>query len=360
MTAYIEKGDAELLRLSLDKPVGGSGVASVDVILVELTTTDGMLGRGLSYVLGSSGILPLAVARNMISSFVNNKPIQHPENLSRNILKTFNRTGLGPNMIGLAAIDTAMWDLYATLLDCPVGIAMGGDFREVKVYGSGGFNTDQSPDEVAIQARKYIDSGVSAVKVRVSGQRSDELVLEAVSDAIGDRADLMLDANEKCDLASATRLVELSKNFGVLFLEEPLPAGDIFGYRSLASNNNGIISLGEHLQGLSEAKIFMADHLCSVMQPDLAMMGGLTESLKVARFAETTGVSVSPHFLPNIFVHLAAASPSITWLEDFPLLEVLFRDQTTYDKNGNLSLPKEPGLGIKWNEEAIIQYKVDL
>jgi L-alanine-DL-glutamate epimerase-like enolase superfamily enzyme len=359
MMEEIQTAVAALWRLELKKAVGGSGVNSVEIIVVDLKTNAGLTGRGFSYVLGSTGHTAAIAARELIANFIIKKPLPHPESLAREIRQSFNRTGRGPNSIAQAAVDTAIWDLYAKSLNCSVGIAMGGKVREIPVYGSGGFNTIQSPEEAAEQARSYIEQGVKAVKPRVAGNRKDEKVIEAVSYTIEDRADLMLDANEKCDQTSAIRLLEIARSHNALFVEEPLPAQNLPGYRQISARTSCAIALGEHLQGVTEAYPFMADGICNIIQPDLAMMGGLTECLRIARYAEILGISVAPHFLPHVFIHLAAAAPNVTWLEDFPLLEPLFGNPQAFNSNGMLKLKTLPGLGLEWDEDAEKQYKVD-
>ena len=355
----IQKTTAELWHVKLETAVGGSGVNSVDVIVVDLETKAGLMSRGFSYVLSSSGRATTIAAREQLANFVTQTPLKHPELLAEEIRNSFNRTGRGPNAIAQAAIDTAIWDLYAKSLDCSVGIAMGGKARNVPVYGSGGFNTIQSPEEAANQAQSYLKRGVKAVKPRVAGNHKDEKVIETVKRVIGNEADLMLDANEKCDQSSALRLLEMACSHNVLFVEEPLPAHNLSGYRQIASRSTCAIALGEHLQGVTEAHPFMDDRICSMIQPDLAMMGGLTECLRLTRYAEILGISVAPHFLPHIFVHLAAVSPNVTWLEDFPLLEPIFGNPQTFDTNGSMTLSTLPGLGLEWDPDASKRYKVD-
>ena len=359
MAKEIQVATANLWQLVLKNAVGGSGVNAVDIIVVDLKTGDGLEGRGFSYVLGSSGKTATNAAREIIKDFLIKKTLTHPESLAREIRQSFNRTGRGPNAIAHAAIDTAAWDLYAKSLNCPVGIAMGGSEREVPVYGSGGFNTKQNPDEAAQQALSYLELGVKAVKPRVSGTRKDEKIIEAVRYAIGDKADLMLDANEKCDQTTAIRLLEIAHSHNALFVEEPLPAHSIEGYRQISAKSSCAIAAGEHLQGITEASPFLMNGICNIIQPDLAMMGGLTESLRLARCAEILDISVAPHFLPNVFIHLAIAMPNVVWLEDFPLLEPIFGNPETFDASGMLKLNGLPGLGLNWDENAEKRFKVD-
>ena len=168
----------------------------------------------------------------------------------------------------------------------------------------------------------------------------------------------MLDANERCDLCRAQWLVEESAKAGVLFVEEPLAADNVDGYRKLAASSPVAIATGEHLQGSKQGAVFVKEGLCSVIQPDLAMMGGLTECWRLTQLAEHCGIDVAPHFLPSIFIHLAAASPNLTWLEHFPLLEPLFKEPRMMDDHGNMSLPETPGIGIEWADGAREEFLV--
>ena len=90
------------------------------------------------------------------------------------------------------------------------------------------------------------------------------------------------------------------------------------------------------------------------------MMGGITECLRVAQLAEHYGMTVTPHFLPSLFIHLAAASPAVGWLEDFPLLEPLFVDLPEMNSNGMMSLNETmPGHGMRWAPGAREEYRVE-
>jgi L-alanine-DL-glutamate epimerase-like enolase superfamily enzyme len=272
--------------------------------------------------------------------------------------QSLNRTGKGLSYIGLAALDVALWDLYAKSLDLPLGVAMGGTGRAVKVYGSGGFRVGQDPDEAAETAKLYLDSGITLLKPRVAGGPSDLPLLNRVRDVLGNTGFMAVDTNEKTTATSARWLARIAQDYRLLFVEEPLSAHDLGGYRSLALTGGITIATGEHLQGLDEAYPFLVGQLCQIIQPDLAMMGGLTECLRVARMAEAMGIEVSPHFLPNLFVHLAAAAPNVTWLEDFPLLEPLFGSPRTFDDTGQLSMPGTPGHGLSWASGARESFRV--
>ncbi|MEK9644315.1 MAG: enolase C-terminal domain-like protein, partial [Alphaproteobacteria bacterium] len=117
------------------------------------------------------------------------------------------------------------------------------------------------------------------------------------------------------------------------------------------------IATGEHHQGAVELGPLMEARAVSVVQPDLAMMGGLTECLRVAQIAEHYNLVVSPHFLPSLFIHVAAAAPAIRWMEDFPLLEPLFDDPAGMDGDGNIAPPDAPGHGLVWADGARKEFR---
>lgn len=341
------RAEAALVRHRLAAPVGGSGVAAIDLVLVTLTDSDGVQGIGFTYVLGGAGgEVVLAAAREQIAQHVRGKAAVPPAALWRRIASTFNRTGLGPNYLALAAIDLAAWDLEARARGVPLAVAVGGTARAVPVYGSGGFTAGQSPQAAAAVAVDHARRGLRAVKPRVRGERADLAVIDAVRAAIPDHVHVMVDANERCDLAAARWLLAAARDRGVLFVEEPVPASSLEGYRALAASGGAAMAAGEHLQGRTAFLPFLAERLVSVIQPDLAMAGGLTPILEIAAVADAFGVAMAPHFLPGLFVQLAAACPAVSWLEEFPLLEPLFEGWPQVAADGTLAPTTAPGHGL--------------
>lgn len=331
---------------------GGSGVAEVDVITCDLIADDGVEGFGFSYAIGGRGVAAVKALDLIGREIVLNSPVEHPEVTWRRMKAACNRTGRGPNFVGLAALDVALWDLHAKRLGLPLGVAMGGALRPVPAYGSGGYHPNQGEDAIADQILRHREQGFKAVKLRLSGRPGDIKSIEATRSHMGSDQWLMVDMNEKGNLTTARALISAVLANGGLFVEEPLPAYDLEGYQSLTRAFPGAIATGEHLQGCEAALPFLKDGMCGVIQPDLAMMGGLTETLRLSRLAEAFGVEVMPHFLPGLFVHLAAAAPNVTWLEDFPLLEPLLDGVPEADSNGMLTAGAAPGHGLSLSAAA--------
>jgi len=354
----IAKASASLWRYPLSGATGGSGITAVDVIVADLETADGVTGTGFSYVLGGSGAIVVAMATDLIDRFVSGSVLSAPAALWRRLAASLNRLGRGPGYLAIAAIDVAAWDLHAKRLGVPLGIALGGEARAVPVYGSGGFGPLQAPEDAVEQALRYAEKGCGAVKLRLSGRAADIARLEAVASALPAGVRMMADVNEKCDLLQATWLANECGAFNLLWLEEPLPADDLAGYAALAASSPVPLATGEHHQGLVELAPFFQQECCTVVQPDLAMGGGITEALRVAHIAEHYGLVVAPHFLPSLFVHLAAAAPSIRWMEHFPLLEPLFDNPVDMDATGQIAPSGDSGHGLRWAEGARAEFLV--
>ncbi|MCS6932557.1 MAG: hypothetical protein NZM27_10135, partial [Acetobacteraceae bacterium] len=237
-----------------------------------------------------------------------------------------------------------------------LAVALGGEARAVPVYASGGFRPGESPGAAAETAVRAAGRGYRGVKPRVNAERQDEKLIERVAGILPPGVELMLDANEKGDLARAPRLLAAAAAHGALFVEEPLPAHLLPAWRSLRAGAPCALAGGEHLQTMAEVLPFLSEGLVGVVQPDLAMMGGLSPCLAVAEVAAAFGIAVSPHFLPGLFVHLAAAAPAVTWLEDLPLIEPVFVGWPEMTKDGLLSPREAPGHGLSLAEDALRRF----
>ena len=133
----------------------------------------------------------------------------------------------------------------------------------------------QSLDAAAAQA--FRDDSTAEFR------KADAQKIRAVRRGLPDHIDIAVDVTEKCDLPRAKWLANECAAHNILWLEEPLPAHDFDGFAALARNSPVPIATGEHLQGQLEFAPYLKAGLMAVAQPDLAMMGGLTECLRTAQ-----------------------------------------------------------------------------
>jgi L-alanine-DL-glutamate epimerase-like enolase superfamily enzyme len=353
---------AELWRYPMDPPMGNS--TSCDVVVTTLTARDGQTGMGFAHVIMGKDDLPLLAAKDQLERLVVGQELTHPQQLWRRIVASFGRNpnilrlGWGPHVAALASIDVAAWDLYAKSLGVPIGVAMGGAPRRVAVYGGEGFERMQSLEDAKEAAAMHMRAGARGIKIRGNCTPYDRKLLQACAEVLDGKMDLMIDVNQTGTLASASRTLHYAAEFGVRFVEEPLPVTYTAGYEELSRTSPAPIAMGENLRGAPEAAPFVINRWCSLIQPDLAQMGGLTECLRVAQLAEHCNLEVAPHFLPGIFIQLAAAVPHLTWLEDHPTIEGIFSEQPRMEPDGYMTLPAAPGHGLVLSDDARAEFKI--
>lgn len=352
--ATIRSVDIDVVELKFDKPLGGSGVAGVDIIVADIRDNEGRAGLGFSYIIGGGpGRWIAERARTLAGQFLLGKPLGDPAAHWAEINKSFNRTGGGPNLVALAALDVGLWDLAAVVDGVPLCTALGGSAASVPIYASGGFGPGAAPEASADLAREYAARGFHGVKPRVNARPEDEETIAAVRAAVGDNFALMVDVNEKGDVDRAARLLACAGDYGVAFVEEPLPSDDPVGYRRLGQlAKRAPIATGEHLQGIDRFAMAIADGFVRYIQPDLAMAGGLTPCREVARRAAAAGIDIAPHFLPGLFVHLSGASSNTLLLEQFPLIEPAFEGWPEVAADGTMRPTDAPGHGLRRRKAA--------
>ncbi len=358
MHSKIDRAEIEHLLYRLPGAVGGSGVTAVDVFVVDLECASGAAGWGFSYSLRGGANAVSGAAAELLDKFVLGHSAEAPLATWRQMNAWLNRIGRGVHYLAMAAIDLAMWDLHAKQRKISLALALGGRPRAVPVYGSGGYQPTQSPEAAAEIAKAQAAAGFPLVKLRLNGDRNDIGRIAAVRAALPAGVDIAADANEKCDLARARWLAKICADHGLLWLEEPLPAMDYAGYAALARGAPIALATGEHLQGVGECMPLIAARSCAIVQPDFAAMGGISECLRLCHIAEAHGLTAAPHFLPALFVHLAAAAPNVTWLEDFPLLEPIFDIDVRIDERRRMQPGPRPGHGLILSDAARKEYRV--
>ena len=141
------------------------------------------------------------------------------------------------------------------------------------------------------------------------------------------------------------------------WLEEPLPAEDVAGHRQLREHTTIPVAVGESMYHLAQFREYLERGACSIVQPDVARIGGITPWVKVAHMAEGFNVPVCPHFLMELHVSLCAAVPNAAWVEYIPQLDDITTSRIRVEQ-GYAYPPESPGLGIAWDWPAIAKRQV--
>lgn len=358
MTA-LEHVSSRLVRLPLGAARGGSGATEVQLALVAVRDADGVEGTGFTYSLGPGA----RAARALVDELAADRVVGlDPLDWARTwheLWAVTHRLGRGVALAAISALDIAVWDLRARRAGLPLYRLLGAQRERVPIYGSGRATHQMSTDELVDGALAYVEEGYRAVKLRAGalGAERDLARVAAVREAVGADVRIMVDCNERFDAATALWLGRELEGLGVHWLEEPLIADDAAGHARLADRLRIPIAVGEHLQGRFEFADYLRRGAASVLQPDAPLMGGVSEWCRVCTLADAHGASISPHFLPELHVQLAAASRPCTYLEHFPLIDDLLAERIEVEA-GEAIPPRRPGHGIAWDEDALARFAV--
>lgn len=342
---------ARVLRVPLRRP-WGPDVPCVHVIVVEVTTDDGATGIGFSWTptVGASAVQ--ALIDDECTRYVVGGPAD-PEVVWDPLWRHLHEAGSGGiTTIAMAGVDLALWDLRCRRYGAGLTDLLGRRRDSVEVYGSG-VNLHYSLDELVEQAQRWVEAGHRAVKIKVGRPGLDEDVerVAAVRRVIGPGRRLMIDANQRWDLATAHRAIGALSRFDLSWVEEPLLADATWAYARLRAAVDVPIALGENVHTIHRFRDLLDAAACDIVQPNVVRVGGVTPFLRIAALARAYGVTLAPHLLPELSGQLALSLPEPTLVEDvedasFAALGCLAAPSGVTMTGGRLTADTGPGLGI--------------
>ncbi len=270
----------------------------------------------------------------------------------------------GVAAMAISAVDNALWDLKARLLDLPLFKLLGAAHDAVPVYGSGGFTT-YSIERLQEQLGGWVAEGIPRVKMKIGTHPEDDLHrVRAARHAIGTNAELFVDANgaysRKQALSQAERFAEL----GVTWFEEPVSADDLEGLRLMRDRAPAImdIAAGEYGYDLPYFRRMLDAGAVDVLQADATRCGGVTGFLRVAALAAAHCLELSAHCAPSLHAHACAAVMPLRNLEyfyDHVRIEHMLFDGALTPVGGALHPdPARPGFGLDFKRADAERYAV--
>ena len=339
-------------RIPLRRP-WGPDVTDVRVIAVTVTASDGASGYGFSWTptIGSEAVR--AVLDHDLAPFVVGLPAE-PEIWDTVWARLHEAGGSGITTIALAGLDLALWDLAARRDGRSITEHLGARHESLPVYGSG-VNLHYSLPELVAQAGRWVAAGCVGVKIKV-GQPDlvDDLErIAAVRDVIGPSRLLMVDANQRWDLPTATRAAAAFEGLGLAWLEEPLRAEDLASHVTLRERTSVPIAVGENLHTAARFAEYLDAGGADIVQPNIVRVGGITPFLRIARLAEERGVPLHPHLLPELSAQVALALGAESLIEDvedagFAQLGALDASSPVSIEHGAVRSAGLPGLGMRF------------
>ena len=278
-------------------------------------------------------------------------------------------------------LDLALWDLVGKIANQPCWKLLGGLSDRVRAYASSG--TLREPQALADAAEAYLARGFTAMKIRFhrGDWRHDVKALEAVRARIGTHMELMVDCNQgwrlpqdtyaPWSLKDAVTVARELERLGIYWMEEPLHRGDREGMRRLRDMTDLRIAGGEMTRELYEFRDLIAEGALDVLQPDAALVGGITGLRRVGHMAADHNLIFTPHTWTNGMGVMANAQ-LVAGMADAPFVEFPYDppewglDRRDYmmgsplevDPEGSMVMPDRPGLGYELAEDLLAKTRI--
>jgi L-alanine-DL-glutamate epimerase-like enolase superfamily enzyme len=326
-----------------------------ETVLVTIRCSDGSAGTGYTYTIGTGGSSIVALLHDHLAPRLIGRDPAEYEAIWRDLFFHTHATAVGAiTSLALAAVDTALWDRNTRVAKLPLWQAAGGAKPRTRTYTTEGGWLHLSEQELVEQTLQARAAGFKGAKIKVGRPylAEDARRLESVRHAMGDDFEIMVDANQGFTLSEAIRRAHAFEPLRLAWLEEPMPAENMAAHQRLCAASTVPIAVGESMYHPAQFAEYLKADACSIVQADVARIGGITPWLKVAHLAEAMNVSICPHFLMELHVSLCAAVPNASWLEYIPQLDSLTGSQVRIEEGFALA-PMEPGIGIDWDWDAV-------
>jgi L-alanine-DL-glutamate epimerase-like enolase superfamily enzyme len=272
------------------------------------------------------------------------------------------RAGLAS--MAISAVDSALWDLKARLLNLPLVQLLGAVRSALPVYGSGGF-TNYSDAQLERQLADWVEQGIPRVKMKIGlGPKTDLKRVKAARKAIGAETELYVDANSAYQVREALWFMEAAVADGVSWMEQPISPDDLEGLRWLRDRAPAAIEIadGEYGHDLAYFRRMLEAGAVDVLMPDATRCGGLTGFLKTATLCEAYSRPLSSHCAPSLHLHAGCALPGMRHAEyfhDHARLELMLFDGAARAERGEIRPDlARPGLGIEFKRADAEKYVV--
>lgn len=370
MSGTIKSVQARTIKVPLANPIAFSTrrIDARHYTLVRIECSDGTVGRGFCHGGTSYGGLATDAIRHLFRSRLIGQDPHCTEAIWQDLYQDSLLNGrAGAVMRALSAVDVALWDRNARSVGLPLWRYMGSYQREtVPAYGSGGYYVAGGPDEVREEIARHMAAGFTAVKIKVGGASpaDDAIRVAAAREVLGPDGKLLLDANNAWkDLPSALDALTPLLPYRPFLIEEPFGPEDVANHRRLADALPITVATGEIAAGRYSMSELIQRGGVTLLQPDVAVCGGITEWRRIAAMAASLGVPVASHSFHHLNVHLIASTPNGMFVEYFPDHSIMpfgrVVDRELDVRNGELVLPRGPGLGFDFDRGALKEFAID-
>ena len=353
---------ATLHRIPVEMPLLKDKVWTV-IVFVAVETDQGITGYGLTRAAQRFG------AREFINReaapFLRGKNPVETERIWHQLYTTFNpRAQTGMWSSAVSAIDIALWDIKGKYYKEPVWRLLGGAQNPVPAYVTFGLK-QYTKEQLVEVAKSCVAQGAHRLKMVVAVDPENPSVdaerVQAVREAVGEKVELMIDANYLFSFNRALELCKLVEPYRITWFEEPVYQNDAHLLADLRRHTSIPIAAGQNEGHRFRHRELIVNRAVDIVQPNVCSVGGYTEAVKVAALAQAFNLPIAngggwPHH--NMHLHAAMANG---WRVEFhvdmwKVGEAIYQNPPA-PKDDWVTLAETPGLGLEPRLEALKEYE---
>jgi L-alanine-DL-glutamate epimerase-like enolase superfamily enzyme len=341
---------------------------TVSLNLVHIHTTAGLtgIGWGGGTLAGRPGEITSALVEHYKPALIGEDPFRY-RRLWESMWqpKIVGRRGISTQV--LSGIDIALWDLMGKALNTPVYKLLGGYATRIPAYIAGGYYEEgKGLKELAQEMETNLELGAKAIKMKIGGVPINDDVerVRVVRETIGPQIKLLVDANNAYTAYQAIDIARKIERYDVFWFEEPVAPDDYRGHAQVARATSIPVATGENEYTRYGFRDLIAHEAAAILNADAQVLGGITEFMQVAALAAAHDLHIAPHGAQEVHIHVVTAIANGLILEVYretvdPLRGQIFTEPLRVDKEGYVTAPDRPGLGIEPNYELLERYRVN-
>jgi L-alanine-DL-glutamate epimerase-like enolase superfamily enzyme len=360
---------------------------AITYLWVRIHTDAGIIGLGETY---PNAEVEAAIVHSRLAAALLGKDPTAIDRLWADMFLAVSYSGWGgAEMRAMSAVDIALWDLMGKVTDQPIYKLLGGASRpSIRIYNTCYDRVDFTREPVRL-AEELLASNVRAMKIwpfdpiaketggnHISAEQLKRAIepLRLIREEFGDSIDVAIEFHGFWNLPSAIRIAAALEPYKPMWLEEVLPQDNLAAYAELARSTPIPLCLSERLMTRWGFRELLENRAASVIMPDIAWCGGISECKKIASMSETYYLPIAPHNCGGPVLHFATAHVSANVTNLFIMESVrrhyreeyegLVTDTLMPGPNGELPMPPGPGLGVELsaavltNRDAVVKRSV--
>jgi L-alanine-DL-glutamate epimerase-like enolase superfamily enzyme len=360
----IEQVEVSAYTIPTDSPESDGTLEwdKTTIVIVEISSGN---SRGMGYTYADRATA-VYIKEKLASIVLGSDPLDIAGVWKKMVAAGRNLGRPGIVSMAISAVDIALWDLKAKLLDVPLVKLLGAVRESIPVYGSGGF-TSYSTQQLQEQFSCWADQGISMFKMKIGREPvADPERVRAGREAIGPHRKLFVDANGAYSRKQALLMAEKFREFSVTWFEEPVSSGDLAGLRLIRDQGppGMAIAAGEYGYDAHYFQRMLNAGAVDVLQADATRCAGITGFLNAAELCLAYSVPLSAHTAPSVHAHLCCATQQAVHLEyfhDHVRIEHMLFDGALNPVGGNLAPDhRKPGLGLGFRRKEAARFAVAL